>query len=94
VCRFLALLELFREAAVGFDQMTPLGELTIRWTGSDEGDIDVSDEFDEERKPDSSEGEAPTVSDDTGFLEPGESATVEDDGDPHPADPPTETAEQ
>ena len=27
VCRFLALLELFREAAVTFDQVTPLGEL-------------------------------------------------------------------
>jgi len=47
VCRFLALLELFRESAVAFDQMTPLGELTIRWTGSDEGDVEVSDEFDE-----------------------------------------------
>ncbi len=47
VCRFLALLELFREAAVTFDQVTPLGELTIRWTGSDEGEIEVGDEFDE-----------------------------------------------
>ena len=52
VCRFLALLELFREGAVTFDQMTPLGELTIRWTGSDEGEIDVSDEFDELPDPD------------------------------------------
>src|SRR5690606_1588933 len=34
VCRFLALLELFREAAVAFEQLTPLGELTVRWTGS------------------------------------------------------------
>ena len=33
VARFLALLELFREGAVGFDQVTPLGELTVRWTG-------------------------------------------------------------
>jgi segregation and condensation protein A len=47
VCRFLALLELFREGAVAFDQMTPLGELTIRWTGTDDGEIEVSDEFDE-----------------------------------------------
>jgi segregation and condensation protein A len=96
VCRFLALLELFREAVVTFDQVTPLGELTIRWTGSDEGDIDVSDEFDEERKPDSEEGEAPAVSDDTDFLEPGDSATAEDDVEPgaEPADTPNETAEQ
>jgi segregation and condensation protein A len=47
VARFLALLELFREGAVAFDQAAPLGELTVRWTGSDEGDIDVEDEFDD-----------------------------------------------
>jgi segregation and condensation protein A len=47
VARFLALLELFRESAVVFDQVTPLGELTIRWTGSDEGDVTVEDEFDD-----------------------------------------------
>lgn len=47
VARFLALLELFRERAVAFEQLTPLGELTIRWTGSDSGELDISDEFDE-----------------------------------------------
>jgi segregation and condensation protein A len=89
VCRFLALLELFREAAVTFDQVTPLGELTIRWTGSDEGDIAVSDEFDEEKPPDSTDGEAPEVSDDhlTTFLENGESATEEDDTQNETVDP-------
>jgi segregation and condensation protein A len=48
VARFLALLELFRENAVGFDQVTPLGELTIRWTGEDDLDAEelVTDEFD------------------------------------------------
>ncbi|MFI2752208.1 segregation and condensation protein A [Cellulomonas sp. P22] len=46
VSRFLALLELFREGAVGFDQVTPLGELTVRWTGTDDGDVEVSDDFD------------------------------------------------
>lgn len=48
VARFLALLELFREQAVAFEQLTPLGELTIRWTGSETGDLDISDEFDED----------------------------------------------
>ena len=48
VARFLALLELFREQAVAFEQLTPLGELTIRWTGSESGELDISDEFDEE----------------------------------------------
>jgi segregation and condensation protein A len=91
VCRFLALLELFREAAVSFDQVTPLGELTIRWTGTDEGEIDVSDEFDEEsRPPEDESGEAPVVADDTTFLEPGPSATDESDIDPAP----DETANQ
>jgi segregation and condensation protein A len=36
VARFLALLELFRENAVAFDQVSPLGELTVRWTGGDD----------------------------------------------------------
>ena len=52
VARFLALLELFREGAVAFDQAVPLGDLTVRWTGSDDGEIEVSDEFDEEDQAD------------------------------------------
>jgi len=47
VARFLALLELFRESAIGFEQAEALGELTVRWTGPEDGDIDVDDEFDE-----------------------------------------------
>ncbi|MEV7971710.1 ScpA family protein [Cellulomonas sp. NPDC089187] len=46
VARFLALLELFRDGSVGFDQVTPLGELTVRWTGSGEGQI--STDYDDE----------------------------------------------
>lgn len=46
VARFLALLELFREGAVAFQQVAALGELTVRWTGSSEGELDISDEFD------------------------------------------------
>lgn len=45
VARFLALLELFRESAVTFDQMTALGELSVRWTGGEEPDVDGIDEF-------------------------------------------------
>jgi segregation and condensation protein A len=48
VARFLALLELFREGVVSFDQVTPLGELTVRWTGGADADVEVSDEFDGE----------------------------------------------
>lgn len=32
IARFLAVLELYRAAAIAFDQLEPLGELTIRWT--------------------------------------------------------------
>ncbi|MEO7352013.1 MAG: segregation/condensation protein A [Marmoricola sp.] len=51
VARFLALLELFREGVVSFDQMTPLGELSIRWTGSDDAEIEITDEFDGAPEP-------------------------------------------
>jgi segregation and condensation protein A len=47
VARFLALLELFRDGAVAFEQLTPLGELTVRWTGGEEEAWMISDEFDE-----------------------------------------------
>jgi segregation and condensation protein A len=33
VARFLALLELYRQQRVAFEQLTPLGELHVRWTG-------------------------------------------------------------
>lgn len=46
VARFLALLELFREGVVAFDQVSPLGELTIRWTGNEDDEIEINDEFD------------------------------------------------
>lgn len=50
VARFLALLELFRQALVAFDQVTPLGELTVRWSGDDapEPALDAGSEFDDE----------------------------------------------
>jgi segregation and condensation protein A len=35
VASFLALLELYREEMVAFDQVTPLGELYVTWTGGD-----------------------------------------------------------
>jgi segregation and condensation protein A len=47
VARFLALLELFREGVVAFEQAAPLSDLLVRWTGGDD-DVEVSDEFDVE----------------------------------------------
>lgn len=58
VGRFLALLELYRDALVAFEQITPLGDLTIRWTGSESGEIDIADEFDIEREVDRTESAA------------------------------------
>jgi segregation and condensation protein A len=46
VARFLALLELYREGQVRFDQVIALGELQITWIGARDGEIEVSDEFD------------------------------------------------
>ncbi|HSA52038.1 MAG TPA: segregation/condensation protein A [Yinghuangia sp.] len=48
IARFLCLLELFREAAVGFDQVEALGELHVRWTGGEEDAPEVGAEFDEQ----------------------------------------------
>lgn len=47
VARFLALLELFREQVVAFEQAGPLSDLLIRWTGTEDGQVEVDDEFDD-----------------------------------------------
>jgi len=47
VGRFLALLELFRRRAVSFEQVAPLGELTVRWLGADIDSDEWGSEFDE-----------------------------------------------
>ena len=46
VARFLALLDLYRQGALRFDQVAALGELHISWTGSESGEIVAGDEFD------------------------------------------------
>lgn len=65
VARFLALLELFREGLVAFDQMTALGELTVQWTGDDSvvelaideyGDEESNNESNVESEDDTDEG--------------------------------------
>jgi segregation and condensation protein A len=48
VGRFLALLELYRESAVAFEQVSALGELHVRWTGSEDGELEVEDEFEDQ----------------------------------------------
>ncbi|MFC5666268.1 segregation and condensation protein A [Kitasatospora misakiensis] len=47
VARFLALLELYRERVLAFEQSDALGELVVRWVAeADRGAVDVTDEFD------------------------------------------------
>jgi segregation and condensation protein A len=43
----LALLEIYRDGLVTFDQPTPLGELYVRWIGDDDVNIDAMREIDE-----------------------------------------------
>ncbi len=46
VARFLALLELYREGLIAFEQAEALGELTVRWTGPDDGGAELTvDEY-------------------------------------------------
>jgi segregation and condensation protein A len=47
VARFLALLEIYRDGVVTFDQPTPLGELYVRWIGDDNTDMSSLAEIDE-----------------------------------------------
>lgn len=46
VARFLALLDLYRQGVLRFNQVVAMGELQISWTGSLTGEVEVSDEFD------------------------------------------------
>ncbi len=45
VVRFLALLELFRVSQVALEQLSPLGELTVRWTAGDDRTAVVADDY-------------------------------------------------
>lgn len=57
VARFLALLELFRLGQVAFEQLAPLGELTIRWTGAETGELRIVDEYEHPARQDGADDE-------------------------------------
>jgi segregation and condensation protein A len=46
VARFLALLDLYRESSVRFDQQDPLGDLLVQWTGGSVDDASAAAEQD------------------------------------------------
>ncbi|MFD1848033.1 segregation and condensation protein A [Arthrobacter flavus] len=53
VVRFLALLEMFRDAVISFDQEAPLGDLTVRWSADakDWSPASISEEYDMQSPP-------------------------------------------
>jgi segregation and condensation protein A len=59
VARFLALLELYREGLIDFEQPVSLDELTVRWVGGDAGDVELDIDDYEGSKP----AEEPTSDD-------------------------------
>ena len=67
VARFLSLLELYREGAVAFDQVSALGELSVRWTGAEDAEFEI-DEFEgapaEEPAPEAQDAEQESGDDD------------------------------
>ncbi|MFC1420688.1 segregation and condensation protein A [Streptacidiphilus cavernicola] len=56
VARFLALLELYRERVLLFDQPEALGELLVQWIGEDGAGIVVGEEFDTPPAPEGEDG--------------------------------------
>jgi segregation and condensation protein A len=79
VARFLALLELFKEGAIAFEQAEALGELDVRWTGADSGDVAIDDEFDEDDEDEHEDDEAEAEDDEDGDADDAAPPTGADD---------------
>jgi segregation and condensation protein A len=73
VARFLALLELYREGLVIFEQVTALGELTVRWVGEESAGAELSfDEYGDAAPPDESAAPDPSTEEGAELSERGE----------------------
>jgi segregation and condensation protein A len=73
VARFLALLELYREGLVEFEQPVSLEELTVRWVGGDEGaeiELDVDDYEGTPPEPDTAASEPEPADSESADVEP------------------------
>ena len=57
-----------KDSLIRFEQIVALGELHITWTGSAEGEIKVSDEFDKPIIPQSEESEESEKEADNGSI--------------------------
>ncbi|WP_246594937.1 segregation and condensation protein A [Actinoplanes auranticolor] len=80
VARFLALLELYREGLIDFEQPVSLEEMTVRWIGGDraEGDLDIDDYEGTPPEPDTA---AMDLDEEDAHSEPGAMASVDQDQD-------------
>ncbi|MGW4941913.1 segregation and condensation protein A [Actinoplanes sp. NPDC004185] len=80
VARFLALLELYREGLIDFEQPVSLEEMTVRWIGGDqvEGDLDIDDYEGTPPEPDTA---AMELDEDDAHAVPGAMAAVEQEED-------------
>jgi segregation and condensation protein A len=86
VARFLALLELYREGLVTFDQVQALGELTVRWIGDESTGLGLAiDEYGDDEPSDTSKGEAEPGEADPSDTEP--SDTEPSDTEPSDTEP-------
>ncbi|GAA3389699.1 segregation and condensation protein A [Cryptosporangium minutisporangium] len=79
VARFLALLELYREGVLLFDQIEPLGELHVRWVGGSDRVVVEIDEY-------GSDADTPPAPSAVGAV-PSDAADAEPTG-PEPVGPP------
>ena len=61
VARFLALLELYREGLIDFEQPVSLDELTVRWIGGDAPDADLDIDDYEGTKPADADSAEPSA---------------------------------
>jgi segregation and condensation protein A len=78
VARFLALLELYREGLIEFEQPLSLDELTVRWVGGEnaEGDLEIDDY----------EGSPPPPDTEASDVDPDPLPPLDDDTDPDDLD--------
>ena len=90
VARFLALLELYREGLIEFEQPVSLDELTVRWVGGDAPDVELEIDDYEGSKPAPDEAATPPpdppaddagTSEASGFDPPENLSDLEDDAD-------------
>ena len=72
VARFLALLELYREGLVEFEQPVSLDELTVRWVGGEASDVELDIDDYEGTPPPAEDDEAAAPAEDEAVAVPGD----------------------